>query len=164
MHPTAFIVGLMRENTNELGFIPTPTVQHQFVANDRFILQLNRFRKPIGYLLHGPCHDDGRMYVAQACIQLDKRHRGFGSAVVEQIIRRAAAANATDIFLRCALELDACQFWRSAGFTPVEILPGGRRRRRTIIRFQYSLNAVPTSRFWPRLPLEPRVSTTKHKR
>ena len=32
-------------------------------------------------------------------------------------------------------------------FTPIEILPGGRRRRRTIIRFRYDLNnySAPTS-------------------
>lgn len=154
MNPTDFIIGLMKENTDALGFIPRPTVDRQFVANDRYILQLNRFRKPIGYLLHGPRHADGRMHVAQACIQLDKRNAGFGSAVVDQLLSRATAAAATDIFLRCAQDLESCKFWSTAGFTPIAFLPGGRRRRRTIVRFHFSLAAGAPP--LPAVPLQPR--------
>lgn len=143
MDPIDFICGLMRQNTNALGFIPRPALITQFVKRDRYILQLNRSGAPIGYLLHGPKHPDGHMNISQACIELDKRNRGFGSAVVQNLLRRAGRARATYINLRCACDLDASSFWIQAGFIPIAIVPGGRRRKRNIVCFRHTLAGPP---------------------
>lgn len=139
MDATEFIVGLMKENTDALGFIPRPAIVKQFTNLDRFIIQRNRFRKAIGYLLHGPVHPDGRLIIHQACIRLDKRNSGFGRQVLLELLCRAARGRAKRIDLRCAWDLDAVTFWYLHKFNPTAVAPGGRRRRRTIIHFSLEI-------------------------
>jgi len=139
MDRTDFIVGLMKENTDALGFIPRPTIVKQFIRTDRIIIQRNRYRKAIGYLLHGPVHPDGHLIIHQACIRLDKRCAGFGRQALSELLTRAARARALTITLRCAWDLEAIAFWFESGFTPVAIVPGGKRRRRSIVSFRRAL-------------------------
>lgn len=139
MNPTEFICGLMRQNTDALGFIPRSYIQRYFIPRYLYVIQLNRFRKPIGYLLHGPVNRHGIMHIHQACIELDKRNRGFGLAAVQRVINRAKRQHAHTILLRCAADLDAVLFWRAIGFQPTHLSPGGARRRRTIVNFRLEL-------------------------
>jgi len=136
MDPTDFICALLRQNTDALGFIPRPTIEHRFVPRNLYILQRNRFRKPIGYLLHGPVHTDGRLFIHQTCIDLDRRNRGFGRQALRTLIDRAARNGANRITLRCAADLDAVAFWAQSGFLRTHITTGGARRNRTIIHFE----------------------------
>lgn len=143
MHPTEFICGLMRQNTDELGFIPNTAIADRWVAQDLYVLQKNRFGKPVGYILHGKVNDDHTMYIHQACIELDKRNRGFGKAAVARVVKRAIQHKARTILLRCASDLDAVSFWQSCGFTPIAVTPGGARRQRTIIQYEMNLPEAP---------------------
>lgn len=139
MEPADFICGLMRRNTDALGFIPEPTIRERFVKRGMFVIQTNRFRKPIGYLIHGPVHPDRTLHIHQACIELDRRNRGFGQQAVAELLTRAKAKGARTIFLRCASDLDAVLFWSSCGFIPTGIKPGGARRHRTLIEYELHL-------------------------
>lgn len=139
MNPTEFICGLMRENTDAVGFIPRPTVLKEFILKDRYILQVNRFGKVVGYLLHGPTRPDRHMKIHQACIRLDKRNHGFGVAAVRTLFARALKRQALTITLHCADELEATLFWCKCGFVPIDYRPGGKRRRRAIITFRADL-------------------------
>lgn len=145
---TDFICGLMRQNTDALGFIPRPTVRDRFVPRGQYLIQLNRFRKPIGYLIHGPLHPDGSVYIHQAVIDLHRRNRHFGNQMVNQLVARATRNSAGLLRLRCASDLDAVAFWTALGFQPKETTPGGHRRRRDVIRFELPLNGA--SVFQPR--------------
>lgn len=129
-----FICGLMRANTNSVGFITRPTVEKRFVPHGHYVIQRDRFRRPIGYLIHGPVHPDGHCQIHQACIELDRRSRHFGQVAVETMIARAIAHGAETITLRCATDLDAVHFWAALGFWPYAIQPGGKRRRRQIVK------------------------------
>lgn len=134
-----FICGLMRHNTDALGFIPRPALLERWIKQGNYIIQRDRFAKPIGYLLHGPVNDERTLYINQACIELDKRNRGFGKTALNTLLNRAIEAHATTILLRCATDLDAVEFWMSCGFNPIAITPGGARRHRTIIQFEHRL-------------------------
>lgn len=139
MSPTEFICGLMRHDTDALGFIPKPAIQERWIHQGNYIIQTNRFGAPVGYLLHGPVNDQRTMYVNQACIEMSKRNRGFGQAAVKTLVERAVKAGATTILLRCARDLNAVEFWISCGFDPIAVTPGGARRQRMIIQFEKRL-------------------------
>jgi hypothetical protein len=147
MDPATFIVGLMKENTDALGFIPKSAIANYFVPRNEFIIVRDRRFKPIGYLLHGPVHPDGTLYVHQVCIQYDKRLRYFGAQAIRELLARAHAGQAHRITLRCALDLDATAFWHAMGFHAIAIERGGRRRNRLIQRFVMDLTPCgrPTS-------------------
>lgn len=134
-----FICGLMRKNTDSVGFITRPTVEQRFVPRGHYVIQRDRFRRPIGYLIHGPVHPDGHLQIHQACIELDRRSRHFGQVAVETLIERAVRRGARTITLRCARDLEAVNFWLALGFVPYAIERGGARRRRQIIRFALDL-------------------------
>lgn len=141
MDTTDFICSLMRHNTDALGFITRPTIENRFVPRNLYVIQTNRFGKPIGYIIHGPVHKNGDLYIHQACIEIDRRNRGFGQAAVQTVITRATRHQARAILLRCPADLDAVLFWRSCGLLPTHISPGGARRRRTIVHFRLELEA-----------------------
>lgn len=139
MDPADFICGLMRRNTDAVGFITRPTIEKRFVPKGHYVIQRNRHGQPIGYLLHGPVHPDGTLHVHQACIELDRRNRGFGHQAVRTLIERAIRHHARTILLRCAADLEATTFWTACGFLPFALSPGGKRRQRTILHFSLEL-------------------------
>lgn len=140
MNPTEFICSLMRQNTNALGFIPRPYLQTYFIPKYLYVIQQNRFRKPVGYILHGPVSKNGILTIHQACIDLDKRNRGFGLQAVQRVIKRAAHDRAGTIRLRCADNLEAIAFWRAIGFRATHITTGGLRRQRSLVHFSLPLS------------------------
>jgi len=147
-----FICGLMKHNTNALGFIPRPTIEERFIPRGNYVIQHNLFRKRIGYLLNGPLHKDGTLHVHQACIDLDRRLRGFGAIAWNQLLQRAIRQNARRVLLRCAEDLEAIHFWTQLGFHETHRSTGGQRRHRTIVHFEYRLpgshvELAPTTRF-----------------
>ncbi len=139
MTDSTFICGLMRANTNSLGFIPRPTIQNRFIPRGHYIIQRDRRAKPIGYLIHGPVHPDGTLYIHQTCIELDRRNRHFAHQALTTLLARALNHNAHRILLRCAADLPAVTFWAHLGFRATHISTGGRRRQRSIIHFRLDL-------------------------
>lgn len=142
MDATAYICGLMRENTNAVGFIPEPAIRERFVKPGRYILQQDRWRKVVGYLIYGPISPDGTLRVHQAAIELDKRFKHFGQMAVIELINRARHLQARCITLRCAEDLEAVVFWHQCGFHATHLSKGGQRRNRTIVHFKLDLQPV----------------------
>ena len=130
----------MAENTNELGFIPNTTIKSRYIAKSRFILQYNERGYPVGYLLHGALNYGQPVVISQACIQYEKRLRGYGEMTFRELLNRAEWANVSSIHLAVAADLPAVQFWQSLGFQVREIVPGGASRKRMIVKMFYPLN------------------------
>ena len=139
MSITSWIVGLVKVHDAAVGFIPEPTVKRQYIQRGRYVLQHNEGGQRVGYLLHGAMHCGRPVVVSQTVIDYDYTLRGYGQAVVHELIQRAEGAGATAIRVRCATDLDALAFWQSIGFTLRDTVPGGNARNRQIARLVYPL-------------------------
>lgn len=138
MEDLDFIVGLMRQNTDELGFIPLTTVEQRYIAGGLYLLT-----PKIGYLLHGVPKAGHILHIAQACVEYDKRSVGYGMDLVKELIERAKATQCKGIVLRCAASLQSNQFWQAAGFERTATNEPSNRRNRAINVYTFDL--------WPRL-------------
>ena len=128
----SWIAGLMAENYEAVGFIPEPAVERQYLWQQRYILQANERGRPVGYLLHGVMSYGRTMSIAQHCIQVDSRLKGYGEATVSELVSRAERAGVAAITARCATDLPSLTFWLDQGFVVRNIAPGGNRRGRHI--------------------------------
>lgn len=142
MNDLNFIIGLMAQNTDALGFIPSSTIEHQYINNQRYIIQ-SPGGHSVGYLLHGKPTPGGILTIPQACIDFDFREQGHGMDVLQVVIDRAKRANCRVVKARVAAELPANQFWQHAGFEVVNVLHPENRRNRAINVYILDL--------WPRL-------------
>ncbi|GIW60753.1 MAG: hypothetical protein KatS3mg087_1819 [Patescibacteria group bacterium] len=140
MDITSWIAGLMAENTNELGFIPDTTIKNRYIAQNNYVLQEDERGKPVGYILHGPIKYGKPVVISQACIQYEKRLRGYGEKAFLELLNRARIVGASSIRLRCADDLPAVQFWQSLGFEIVDVEPGGKSRGRMIFKMVFRLD------------------------
>ena len=122
----------MAENYEAVGFIPEPAVERQYIERQRYILQSNERGQPVGYLLHGVMSYGKPLSIAQHCIQVDSRLKGYGEATVRELVSRAARSGVSAITARCATDLPSLAFWLDQGFVVQEIVPGGQRRSRRI--------------------------------
>jgi hypothetical protein len=132
---SSWIIGLMKTDYAALGFIPEPTIKTQYVANERYIIQLDERGRRVGYLLHGAIRYGKPVVISQAIIDYDKRRSRYGKMTVDRLVRRAEIRYASCIQLRCASDLEAIYFWQSVGFQIVNIVPGGEKRHRHIVKF-----------------------------
>ena len=121
-----YIMSLMRANRESVGGLPTPAVEERISRQTLLLALLND--DPCGYLLYD--YRDSIVRIPQACIQYDARRRKYGEALIYELMRRYADAH--EIRLRCAADLEANLFWRDMGFTCTATLNGGRRRGRRI--------------------------------
>lgn len=127
-----WIIGLMRENYEAVGFIPAPTVEARYIRLGRYVLQHDEKGRRVGYLLHGALVYGRSLSVAQHCVQFDYRLRGYGEAAVSSLVARGLAAGVSAVSLRCAADLPSLSFWRAQGFEIVRLVPGGARRGRLV--------------------------------
>lgn len=137
-----FVIGLMKQNTDALGFIPETTVDQRYIRQGRFIIQ-KRNGNPVGYVLHGKPTAGGVLSIAQAVIDYDFRQRGHGMDAISTLIDRAKAVNCRAIKLRCADDLQANSFWQQIGFELCRVDSPSNRRRRRINTYMMDL--------WPTL-------------
>lgn len=140
MHDEDFIIGLMKTETDALGFIPSPAIRSRWIPKGRYIIQHDRRGRRRGYLLHGPAKRGHELYVNQVCIEYDHRLRGYAFLAVQELFNRAQNAGCTGINLRCAADLSANWFWLATGFTLTAVIPGGKRRGRDICVYQMDLH------------------------
>ena len=132
MDKANWIAGLMRLNTNELGFIPITTIHGRYIRKDQYVLQHDERGKRIGYMLYGALHPGRTVSIAQHCIELDKRLNGYGLDALEELERRCALSQVTSIKLRCGTDMESLAFWQHNGFEIQRIEPGGLQRKRQI--------------------------------
>lgn len=142
-----FIVGIMRSDTDALGFIPLPDLRSRWIARGRFLIATDRQNRRIGYLLHGPVNRTGQVHINQVCIDYDRRRREHATRLVQTLVCRARTRGAKIVILRCALDLEAIAFWRSIGAIPTLLSEGGKRRSRTIQGFAMPIQRNPTLQF-----------------
>lgn len=122
-----FIIGLMKCNREELGFIPAPKVEEYYIARGQYIL-LPR----TGYLLHGIPQAYQPFRISQACVEYDLRSRGYGRLMLDQLIERASIAPVSGITLRCAETNESNEFWSAMGFEHVKTLAPDNTRKRKL--------------------------------
>jgi GNAT superfamily N-acetyltransferase len=141
---TSWIAGLMRHNYEAVGFIPAPTVATQYVQQGRYVLQTDERGRRVGYLLHGKPTPGGILTVAQHCIDLDWRLRGYGEAAFDQVVARARAANCRGLKVRCAATLPSTEFWQAMGLALAKVTHPTNYRQRAVNVYLLDL--------WPVLP------------
>jgi GNAT superfamily N-acetyltransferase len=110
-------------------------VRERYVAPGRYVLQCRENGLPVGYVLHGVVCSGRLVAISQACIERDRRLRGYGEEAVREVVRRAESGGATGVRLRCCDDMAAVEFWRNLGFRPVSVSFGGRGRGRMILEF-----------------------------
>lgn len=108
----AFIESLMRRNYEAVGFIPRPRVEEYVVRGQALVETENA--EPCGYLLFGNGWPLLKVY--QAVVAYDARRREHGLALVGRLIDVARRRGLQGVSLWCADDLEANDFWRSAGF------------------------------------------------
>jgi len=142
MDDTSFIIGLMKTETDALGFIPSTAIQSRWIPKGHYIIQKDSRGKRRGYLLYGPPKAGRDLHVNQVCIEYDQRLRGFAFLAVRELINIAHDADCAAITLRCASTLPANWFWMAIGFQLIGITAGGLRRGRTISTYRLDLRKV----------------------
>ncbi len=139
MDDATFIIGLMKTETDALGFIPAPAIRSRWIPKGRYIIQRDRRGRRRGYLLHGPAKPGQPLFVNQVCIKYDHRRLGYAFLAIRELFNRAHDAGCTAINLRCAADLSANSFWLAVGFKLINVIPGGHRRQREICVYRMDL-------------------------
>jgi len=130
----SYVDSLAHKNSEALSWLPRVAYER---ADEEGRLILQRYNGwPCGYLLHGPIRGLEPVHVWQCCIQADARRLGSASVALGELIRRARSGRASEIRLRCAVDLEANQFWLASGFSLLGVVPGGGRRGRLIACYQ----------------------------
>lgn len=128
----SWIIGLMRQNRESVGFIPDTTVSEQYIKNGRYSMQRDECGHNVGYLLHGKPVACGLLVVSQHCIDMEKRLRGYGEQAFQNLLERARIANCRGIKLRCAEGLESNGFWQAQGLELVSVQHPDTTRHRGI--------------------------------
>lgn len=139
MNNVDLLLELQRKFSDAVGFLPRAAVE-EFVAAGRFVVAEEN-GEGCGGLLWRPslrCMPECATIV-QAMVFTDAQRREHGLRMVETCCRGAALAGRLMIACWCAGDLEAVDFWKSAGFVQVGFRPGGARRGRPLILFRRSL-------------------------
>jgi len=124
------VVRLLKQNAAALGFIPRAALREKIESGRIWIVRESGARggaggPVVGFLHHGSlARSEVRLF--QAAVRPDARRRHFGTALVDDLLRRAADAGAAGVSLRCLAFLDANRFWAAAGFRLLATEPGAK--------------------------------------
>lgn len=139
MDDIEYIIGLMKENSDALGFIPKAGIS-RYIESGRYIIQTNDFGVKTGYILHGKPTTQGWLTIAQAVIDVDFRENGFGVDVVRQLEARVRNISGAGILLRCAENLPSNEFWQHMGYTLYKTSHPENTRKRAINHYTKSIS------------------------
>ena len=107
-----FMDDLARKNGHCVGFLPR-VAYDQAVQKQRVkVLFVNN--APAGYVIHGPFKTTTKIY--QLVIAEDLRRIEYGTALVDAVRKGANGAQAEELSLHCASDLEANTFWQALGF------------------------------------------------
>jgi len=132
MDDYTFVIGLMRDNYESVGFIPQTTIKTRYFPKHQYIIQRDNHGKPIGYILYGKPTPGGTLTVAQHVIDYDFRLKGYGHDALKDLIDIATQSNCKDISLRCAENLQSNSFWQAEHFSLSNTTHPNNRRNRAI--------------------------------
>lgn len=122
----ALVDALQRQAVDQVAFYPRETLRRAIDGGDVEVAFENG--EPCGYLWHGPYRPGRDAVIYQAVIHYDLRRRRHGAELVARIERDARIVGCAAVRCRCRSDIDANDFWRSLGFSPIAVLPGGHRR------------------------------------
>lgn len=121
-----YVVDLARKNSEAISFIPKPRLE-EYADSGQLLIETEN-DDPCGFLIFGNTFPILKIY--QACIQYDARRIYHGFNLLRRLIIYAEHYGFTAISLYCADDLEANQFWQSAGFQFAGQRLGGHRRGR----------------------------------
>ena len=136
-HPSLieYVDSLQKKNAEALSFYPKQVFERESEVGRVFLGILNG--EPCGYIYVGAAGKDVKCH--QVCIQYDARRRMYGAAMVAALEEYAKGSKS--ISLRCGFDLDANSFWKSMGYSCVNVVDGGVRRGRRINVWRKQLSA-----------------------
>ena len=131
-----FVVAVQKCHGHALGFLPRQALAEKIRRRQVWVARQGRHK--LGFLHHGSLARP-EVRVFQIAVGEASRRGGVATALVDDLLDRAAAAGAAGLSLRCLSGLDANRFWRAAGFKLLTTEPGAkgelnvwvRRLRRT---------------------------------
>ena len=119
-----FLVALQRRHHRALGFLPRKALEEKIGLGQVLVARVAW--APAGFLHHGSLARP-EVRVFQAAVAPGARRGHVGLALVHHLLRRACAAGARGVSLRCLQLLsEANRFWESAGFERLATEPGAR--------------------------------------
>lgn len=124
-----FVDYLQRRFSHQVGYLPLVALRNRIEKGCIWIAF--EHGQPAGYI-HGVCPYLRRPNLAiiyQAAIDYDVRHRAIGTALVEQWAT-TTAANAAQLVLWCAQDIEANLFWEAIGFSALAWRAGSVRKGR----------------------------------
>jgi len=151
---------LMKDNTEELGFLPMSRIEikdsqgllfHQYDNNEW-----------LGYMVVGTIKKGWVTRIWQECI--DKTARGYGSGkrLFEKLKLKCLENEVEIISLRCRESNEANMFWQAMGFKCVEILNTNSADKRLINVYKMNLEKEPDNAY-NKIEIMPKIITTTTK-
>jgi len=140
MEDLAFILGLMKEESHNLGFIPSTAIRDRFLAPGNVLWIPDDSGARRGYLLFATPGRRPWLSINQTAVDYDHRRRHHAALAVQKLIEMAIAHDCQGIRLHCGLDMQATEFWKYLGFSLVETLHGGKTTRRIIGEFHLRLD------------------------
>lgn len=137
-----YMQALARKHFEAIGFLPGQAIT-EAIDQGRVLLGLEN-GDPAGYLLfkHRMPDNPGVTAIFQAVVQMDARRHSLGRELVASVVRTAELVGNKIVQLWCAEGLEANEFWPAAGFTPVALRQGGKRRNRLHVLWRISINTA----------------------
>lgn len=132
-----FIVGLQKQWSNAVGFLPTCTHKRYIDANRVLIIEEND--TPAGFV-NWTCSRNGLIRLPQVAIHRDLLNNGLGSLLVKHLAHYARSHNATTLRLTSREKLDCNHVWPTIGFQTTAIYTPMTARRLPLIEWTLHLN------------------------
>ena len=126
-----FVVALQKCHGHALGFLPRQALAEKIRGRQVWVARQGRHK--LGFLHHGSLARP-EVRVFQIAVGEGSRRGGVATALVEDLLARAAAAGAAGVSLRCLSALDANRFWRAVGFKLLMTEPGAKGKLNVWVR------------------------------
>jgi N-acetylglutamate synthase-like GNAT family acetyltransferase len=135
----SFILHLQRRFTNEVGFLPTAALEDWI--DRRAVVLVEENAEPAGYAVVRPRVNSARWCrpVSQIAVAMDARRRHLGFALLAHVARHAQADLLEAIQCWTATDLEAVDFFKTAGFSIVATRSPQNVRRRSLHLMRASL-------------------------
>jgi hypothetical protein len=134
-----YILDLHKKNGDALGFLPRQAFEKR--VEQKHVIVARENGEHCGYLLTNGLTKNPK--ITHACIQYDARGRLHGFALVHRYIRELLPAGGEQLTLRCRDGLPSNDFWAEAGFTLLQLVPGGLSAGRMLNNWAIDLTALP---------------------
>lgn len=147
-HHKKEVMELQRKFSNELGFLPSKAID--WYLEQSLVAVAAENGEPCGYLLGRErfAYQPLMRPITQAAVFMDAQRRHHGLALVNALCNRAVREGQHVVQCSCANDIDAVDFWLTAGFLPVGSHKLDNKRKRDIIVFRRLLVPHCPKWFW----------------